>query len=382
MLDFVPNHTATDHALLTESPHAYIRGTEDDIARHPEAFYRTRGGLIVAHGRDPYFAPWQDTAQIDYAPSPRPRGHAGPAPDHRRPVRRRALRHGDAAAARTSSSAPGATGSGTEWIRESFWTEAIPAVRERHPDFVFMAEAYWDLEWELQQQGFDFTYDKTLYDRLHGGDAPGVRAHLGAEPAVPGPRRALPREPRRAARGRRLRRARRRSDPRSSRRSLPACACCTKASSRDGGSSCPCSSAAGRTSRSTRRCARSTRGCWPCCAIPPSATARFVPLDVRPAAESDRTWDDVVAFAWREDEADGAPCLVVVVNLRAAARLGAHSARPRGLRGRPHLPPARSPRRRHLPAPGRRAVRARALRRPSGRVRAICSRSRRTDARR
>ena len=30
-----------------------------------------------------------------------------------------------------------------------------------------MAEVYWDLEWTLQQQGFDFTYDKRLYDRLH-----------------------------------------------------------------------------------------------------------------------------------------------------------------------------------------------------------------------
>ena len=35
-----------------------------------------------------------------------------------------------------------------------------------------MAEAYWDLEWALQQQGFDYCYDKRLYDRLVTGDAP------------------------------------------------------------------------------------------------------------------------------------------------------------------------------------------------------------------
>ena len=29
-----------------------------------------------------------------------------------------------------------------------------------------MAEVYWDMEWTLQQQGFDYTYDKRLYDRL------------------------------------------------------------------------------------------------------------------------------------------------------------------------------------------------------------------------
>src|SRR5205807_5901814 len=62
-----------------------------------------------------------------------------------------------------------------------FWPEAIARVRKKFPQFQFMAEVYWDLEWALQQQGFDFTYDKRLYDRLHGGDAAGVRAHLRAD---------------------------------------------------------------------------------------------------------------------------------------------------------------------------------------------------------
>ena len=49
-----------------------------------------------------------------------------------------------------------------------------------HPDFCFMAEVYWDLEWTLQQQGFDYTYDKRLYDRLREGHARPVREHLHA----------------------------------------------------------------------------------------------------------------------------------------------------------------------------------------------------------
>ena len=44
-----------------------------------------------------------------------------------------------------------------------------------------MAEAYWDLEWALQQQGFDFCYDKKLYDRLEHGPAESVRLHLCAD---------------------------------------------------------------------------------------------------------------------------------------------------------------------------------------------------------
>jgi hypothetical protein len=40
---------------------------------------------------------------------------------------------------------------------------------------------YWDPEWELHQQGFDFCYDKKLCDRLEHGDAESVRLHLCAE---------------------------------------------------------------------------------------------------------------------------------------------------------------------------------------------------------
>jgi hypothetical protein len=46
---------------------------------------------------------------------------------------------------------------------------------------VLIAEAYWDMEWTLQQQGFDFCYDKRLYDRIVGRDVSGVRDHLRAD---------------------------------------------------------------------------------------------------------------------------------------------------------------------------------------------------------
>jgi hypothetical protein len=71
---------------------------------------------------------------------------------------------------------------GTPPVDTDFWPGAIDAVRSRHPGFVLMAEVYWDLEWQLQQHGFDFTYDKRLYDRLRSGDAAAVRGHLRADP--------------------------------------------------------------------------------------------------------------------------------------------------------------------------------------------------------
>jgi len=46
---------------------------------------------------------------------------------------------------------------------------------------VMIAEAYWDMEWVLQQQGFNFCYDKRLYDRIIGQDASAVRDHLHAD---------------------------------------------------------------------------------------------------------------------------------------------------------------------------------------------------------
>ena len=44
-----------------------------------------------------------------------------------------------------------------------------------------MAEAYWDLESALQQQGFNYCYDKRLYDRLAHENASSVRLHLLAD---------------------------------------------------------------------------------------------------------------------------------------------------------------------------------------------------------
>jgi hypothetical protein len=62
-----------------------------------------------------------------------------------------------------------------------YWLGVIRSVKKSHPDFLFVAEAYWDLEWELQQQGFDFCYDKRLYDRLEHDNTESVRLHLCAD---------------------------------------------------------------------------------------------------------------------------------------------------------------------------------------------------------
>jgi hypothetical protein len=70
---------------------------------------------------------------------------------------------------------------GSPPVDEPFWPETIGRVKAKNPGFIFMAEVYWDLEWTLMQQGFDYCYDKSLYDRLRSRDAAEVRAHLWAD---------------------------------------------------------------------------------------------------------------------------------------------------------------------------------------------------------
>jgi hypothetical protein len=68
------------------------------------------------------------------------------------------------------------------WGRRAplFWPDTTARVRERVAEFRFMAEVYWDLESTMQQQGFDYAYDKRLYDRLREGHARPVREHFFA----------------------------------------------------------------------------------------------------------------------------------------------------------------------------------------------------------
>jgi hypothetical protein len=64
---------------------------------------------------------------------------------------------------------------------DDYWPTVIERVRQTRAELTFIAEAYWDMEWTLQQHGFDLCYDKRLYDRLLTGPAESVREHLEAD---------------------------------------------------------------------------------------------------------------------------------------------------------------------------------------------------------
>ena len=176
MLDFVPNHTALDHPWVEEHPDYYIRGTEQDLARAPQNYTRARrkgGDLLLAYGRDPYFAGWPDTLQLNYGNPATQEAMIGE-------LLKISERCDGVRCDMAMLVLPEVFERTWGIPAKPFWPEAIRRVRERLPEFCFMAEVYWDLEWTMQQQGFDYAYDKRLYDRLREGRAGPVRDHLRA----------------------------------------------------------------------------------------------------------------------------------------------------------------------------------------------------------
>ena len=176
MLDFVPNHMGLDHPWIKSHTEYFVAGTEELLEREPQNYIRINrngGDLVLAYGRDPYFAGWPDTLQLDYSNRATQEAMTGEL------VKIAGLCDGvrcDMAMLILPEVFE------RTWGRSSqpFWPKAIQRVRERSPDFCFMAEVYWDMEWTMQQQGFDYAYDKRLYDRLREGHARPVREHFHA----------------------------------------------------------------------------------------------------------------------------------------------------------------------------------------------------------
>ena len=178
ILDFVPNHVAPDHPWTNTHPEYFVRGSQEDLERDPASFVRV-GDAILANGRDPYFPAWPDVVQLNaFSPDLRAAvvqtlsSIAGQCDGVRCDMAM--LMMNDIFERTWGERVGGPPG-------DDYWPTVIPAVKGADPGFVFIAEAYWDLEWALQQQGFDYCYDKRLYDRLVGADAESVRGHLSGD---------------------------------------------------------------------------------------------------------------------------------------------------------------------------------------------------------
>ena len=149
-------------------------GADDDLAREPQNYTRLQGahgGRVLAFGRDPYFAEWPETLQLNHA----------------NPATQQAM---TAALVKIAGQCDGVrcgmamrvlpdVFERTWGLRAApFWPRATARVREQAPGFCFMSEVYLDLEWTLQQQGFNYTYDKRLFVTLPFGDPAGAEWRL------------------------------------------------------------------------------------------------------------------------------------------------------------------------------------------------------------
>ena len=176
MLDFVPNHMAPDHPWVDEHPDYFIHGNENDLAREPRNYYRVQsknGRVVLAYGRDPYFDGWPDTLQLNYG---NPNLQQAMIGELERIAGQCDGVRCDMAMLLLADVFERTWGIGAEL----FWPKATESVRRKYPNFQFMAEVYWDMEWTLQQQGFDYAYDKRLYDRLREWHVRPVREHFHA----------------------------------------------------------------------------------------------------------------------------------------------------------------------------------------------------------
>ena len=174
MLDFVPNHMGLGHPWVEDHPEYFILGSELDLARAPQNYTwvkRPRGDMLLAHGRDPYFDGWPDTLQLNYSNPETQEAMIGE-------LTRIAGQCDGVRCDMAMLVLPDVFERTWGQRAPLFWPRATEKVRQRHPDFCFMAEVYWDLEWTLQQQGFHYAYDKRLYDRLREQHARPVREHF------------------------------------------------------------------------------------------------------------------------------------------------------------------------------------------------------------
>lgn len=182
ILDFIPNHTGLDHPWHRDYPHYYVQVSKRQFERNPTDYYPVIDNdkmVYLANGKDPFFSPWTDTLQLNYF---NPQTRLAMIEELVRIARHCDGFRCDMAMLVINDIFRETWG----WTRgerqfelpeEEFWAE----VREALPDAILIAESYWDTEWQLQQMGFDYTYDKKLYDRMETFSVQDIYLHLKAD---------------------------------------------------------------------------------------------------------------------------------------------------------------------------------------------------------
>ena len=171
ILDFVPNHFAIDSPVVQKHPEFFIQANEEQKNKKPDDFIVLNvknKEYIFAHGREPYSPVWKDTVQVDY---------------RSKSVRDFMIKE----LLKLSKKCDGLRCDMSmlllsdvfleNWkdfkipadyvpTAKEFWFDAISKVKKENPEFVFIAEVYWHREDDLLALGFDYVYDKIIYEFL------------------------------------------------------------------------------------------------------------------------------------------------------------------------------------------------------------------------
>jgi len=175
LLDFVPNHVGLDHPWVIQRPELFV--TAPQMSGEMFLQKTIHGPRWIAHGKDPFFPAWIDTAQFDL----RRADTRTALLDDLRSVAARcdgvrcdmAMLALNDVFTRMWENFPADKAAS---VGGEFWAEAI--ARVKRPGFLFVAEAYWDLEPSLQSLGFDYTYNKRVTDFVVERRWPQLQEHL------------------------------------------------------------------------------------------------------------------------------------------------------------------------------------------------------------
>ncbi len=183
ILDFVPNHTALDNSIVLKHPEYFIKAPVDLPNERMNDYHKIKFNqreFHLAHGKDPYFPSWKDTLQLDY---------------RSRAVHKFMLKK----LLKLSELCDGVRCDMSMLVLneifmqnwkdhplpidlvpagKEFWYNAINEIKKINPNFLFIAEVYWDKERIMLDLGFNFVYDKKLYDCLIHNNCPRLRDYI------------------------------------------------------------------------------------------------------------------------------------------------------------------------------------------------------------
>lgn len=176
MLDFVPNHFGRHSRFVDENPDLFIQGTHEQLADQPHAFFESNN-RVFAKAKDPYFPAWQDTVQVNYN-----------RPETREWMTRLVMELAEICdgvrcdmamlCVNRIFNSTWSWQTGQQQWGEEFWQTTTNSVKKVYPDFIFLAECYWNMEQELLDMGIDYCYNKSLLDNLRGANFEAIQKHL------------------------------------------------------------------------------------------------------------------------------------------------------------------------------------------------------------